>query len=355
MNQSCNDNGDEKDLNEEQIISKWNNTCLAVENKNFDGQQLKVLYEQQPHAVSKINISSLQPIGSMAVIPNHDNDNADDNDDENDEFYDASSDFNDISPSPITPSIINTASIISSTTASQADSRDKGIWNGTSLLAAVSESVESSANSVAHDSSSNSLCHEIRQARQANTARVPPMITQNVTAQRSPLFDKSRLPYKSTKSHLLSAQPDLKDIKSIVERQEAELREELSKMKSSVQGEIVNKASPSRARNSQMRTARPSTAVLASSRSIEFGTKSPVAVQSPVYHTSRLPTPVRKSFGRSLIPTPRASTFSRSAIRSLAGGSTPSLVLSSQHVMDETRSECGGLSQNEQRWADECF
>lgn len=43
------------------------------------------------------------------------------------------------------------------------------------------------------------------------------------------------------------------------------------------------------------------------------------------------------------------------AIRGLAGGSTPSLVLSSQHIYDDTHSECGGISQGEQRWADECF
>ncbi|KAL3993684.1 hypothetical protein ACH3XW_18570 [Acanthocheilonema viteae] len=108
-----------------------------------------------------------------------------------------------------------------------------------------------------------------------------------------------------------------------------------------------------------MQSTRLEAASLASSRSIEFsanGAKlSAVAGPSPVFHASRLPTPIRRSLGRSLIPTPRASVLSRSAIRGLAGGSTPSLVLSSQHVYDDTRSECGGISHSEQQWADECF
>uniref|UniRef100_A0A0R3S4L6 Kinesin motor domain-containing protein n=1 Tax=Elaeophora elaphi TaxID=1147741 RepID=A0A0R3S4L6_9BILA len=233
------------------------------------------------------------------------------------------------------------------------DSRDKVILNGSSL-AAVSECIEPSADFVAdgiNSLNSNDLRYEARQIRQVNTARVPPMIAQNISQRLSPL-DKSKASHGSTKSHSPSTQPDLKDITSIVERQEAELRQELSRLKSNVQGEIANKTLLSN--KSQMQSTRPGMTPLASSRSIEFnasGAKlSAVAAPSP-----RLPTPVRKNLGRSLIPTPRASALSRSAVRGLAGGSTPSLVLSSQHVYDDTRSECGGITHNEQRWADECF
>ncbi|VDN86377.1 unnamed protein product, partial [Brugia pahangi] len=158
-----------------------------------------------------------------------------------------------------------------------------------------------------------------------------------------------------------STQPDLKDIKSIVERQEAELREELSRLKSSVQGDIASKTFSSCAHNSQVQSTRRGTMPLASSKSTEFHANnaklSAVSMPSSVFHASRLPTPVRKSLGRSLIPTPRASALTRSTIRGLAGGSTPSLALSAQHLYDDTRSECGsgGMSHNEQRWADECF
>ncbi|EJD74041.1 hypothetical protein LOAG_18589 [Loa loa] len=256
-----------------------------------------------------------------------------------------------------------TRSALSRKLASQAarkNTRDKAILNGTSL-AAVRECIESSADSSANSAgllSSNGSGYEARQFRQVNTARVPPMIAQNVISQRSSSLDKSKSPYGSTKSHSPSTQPDLKDIKSIVERQEAELREELSRRKSSVMSEISSKTLSSSARKSQVRSTRRGTTPLASSKSIEFnanGAKlSAVAMPSPVFHPSRLPTPVRKSVGRSLIPTPRASALTRSAIRGLAGGSTPSLVLSSQHIYDDTRSECG-MSHNEQRWTDECF
>ncbi|EJW84549.1 hypothetical protein WUBG_04529 [Wuchereria bancrofti] len=244
----------------------------------------------------------------------------------------------------------------------QHNSRGKVISNGTSL-AAINECIKSSANSSTNSStsllSSDSSLHESRQVRQVNTARVPPMIAQNHVSQRSSVLDKSKSSYRSAKSHSPSTQPDLKDIKSIVERQEAELREELSRLKSSVQGDIASKTFSSCARNSQVQSTRRGTIPLASSRSTEFHANdarlSAVSIPSSVFHASRLPTPVRKSLGRSLIPTPRASALTRSTIRGLAGGSTPSLALSAQHLCDDTHSECGGMSHNEQRWADECF
>uniref|UniRef100_A0A1I8F0A8 Uncharacterized protein n=1 Tax=Wuchereria bancrofti TaxID=6293 RepID=A0A1I8F0A8_WUCBA len=213
---------------------------------------------------------------------------------------------------------------------------------------------DSSTNSSTSLLSSDSSLHESRQVRQVNTARVPPMIAQNHVSQRSSVLDKSKSSYRSAKSHSPSTQPDLKDIKSIVERQEAELREELSRLKSSVQGDIASKTFSSCARNSQVQSTRRGTIPLASSRSTEFHANDArlSAVSIP---SSRLPTPVRKSLGRSLIPTPRASALTRSTIRGLAGGSTPSLALSAQHLCDDTHSECGGMSHNEQRWADECF
>ncbi|VDM15841.1 unnamed protein product, partial [Wuchereria bancrofti] len=174
----------------------------------------------------------------------------------------------------------------------------------------------SSTNSSTSLLSSDSSLHESRQVRQVNTARVPPMIAQNHVSQRSSVLDKSKSSYRSAKSHSPSTQPDLKDIKSIVERQEAELREELSRLKSSVQGDIASKTFSSCARNSQVQSTRRGTIPLASSRSTEFHANdarlSAVSIPSSVFHASRLPTPVRKSLGRSLIPTPRASALTRS-------------------------------------------
>ncbi|VIO92884.1 Uncharacterized protein BM_BM10241 [Brugia malayi] len=315
--------------------------------------------------VTSSTVSPLLSTENMALITN-DNDN---DDDDSDEFYDASSDFNNdmlfsSTTTATTTTITDSANIISSTIASQNDSRGKVISNGTSL-AAINECIKSSADSSANSSisllNSDPSIHESRQVRQVNTARVPPMIAQNHASQRSSVLDKSKSLYRSTKSHSPSTQPDLKDIKSIVERQEAELREELSRLKSSVQGDIASKTFSSCAHNSQVQSTRRGTMPLASSRSTEFHANnaklSAVSIPSSVFHASRLPTPVRKSLGRSLIPTPRASALTRSTIRGLAGGSTPSLALSAQHLYDDTRSECGsgGMSHNEQRWADECF
>ncbi|VDM92149.1 unnamed protein product [Onchocerca ochengi] len=302
-------------------------------------------YQEQQQGISGITVSSVLsslPIENMTVTSNDDND-------DNDEFYDASSDFNNVPLSfATTTTVIDTANIGSS----QNDSRDKAISHESSL-AAVNEYIEpfadSSANSVGLLSSSGSY-HEARQVRQANTARVSPIIAQNVISQRSSLLNKSKSPFGSTKSH--SPQPDLKDIKSIVERQEAELREELSRLKSNVQGDITNKMLSSNTRAA-------GTTALISSKSIEFGANgaklSAVAASSPVFHTAtRLPIPTRKCFGRSLIPAPRPSVLSRSTIRGLADSSKPSLPLS-QHIYDETRSEYGDTSSNEQLWTDECF
>ncbi|CAG9535305.1 unnamed protein product [Cercopithifilaria johnstoni] len=362
MNQSY----DDSDLKNEEIVPNWNDNSIPVVDKGLSEQHSEISYEQQQHGILGTTVSSVLsslPTGNMTII-------SDNVDDESDEFYDASSDFNDVPLASTTGStLFDTANIISSTIASQNDSRDKVILNG-SLLEAVSECIEPSADSIAKSVSlpgSNGSRYEARQIRQINTARVRPMIPQNVLynifffqiSQRSSLLDKSKSPYGLAKSHSPSTQPDLKDIKSIVERQEAELRQELNRLKSSVQGEIASKTLPSGTRKSEVHSARSGMTPLTSSRSIEFnpnGAKlSIVAGPSPIFHASRLPTPVRKSLGRSLIPTPRASVLSRSAIRALAGGSTPSLVLSSQHIYDDTRSECGGISHNEQQWADECF
>ncbi|MCP9261371.1 hypothetical protein DINM_004742 [Dirofilaria immitis] len=370
MNQSYGDGGDKEDLKEKGIISKWSDNRVSVMDKKLNKQRLaescgNMESQKQQHEISGVLVSSLLSLpsfGNMTMTSDGDDDNdyVDDDNDENDEFYDASSDFNDVPlSSAITTTVIDTANVVSS----QNDSRDKVILNGGASLAAVNECIEPSVDSGTNSMgslTSNGSHHETRQVRQTNTARISPIIAQNVVpiSRRSSLQDKSKSPYGSTKSHSPSVQLDLKDIKSIVERQEAELREELSRLKSTVQDETVGKTLSSIARKSQVQSARSGTTGLMSSKSIEFGTNgaklSAVTVPSPVFHASRLPTPVRKSVGRSLIPTPRASALSRSAIRGLAGGSTPSLVLS-QHIYNETHSECGGISHNEQRWADECF
>ncbi|VDK73565.1 unnamed protein product [Litomosoides sigmodontis] len=369
MNQFCGDYDDEKIFKSERIASNCDHNPTSVVHKKLSGQYSDVCCEQQQHGISETTSSSVCSVLSTenVAVMSGNVDGGDSDDDENDEFYDASSDFNDAplsSPAASTLVDTDTDNIISSAVALQNDSREKIILNGSSL-AAVSECVEPSVEYIANNInllSSNGSRYETRQIRQVNTARVPPMIAQNV---RSSFLDKSKSPHGLAKSQSPSTQPDLKDIKSIVERQEAELRQELSRLKSSVQGEITSKTLPSNARKSQVQSTRSGTISLASSRSIEFsanGAKlSAVTCSSPIFHTSRLPTPVRKSHGRSLIPTPRASTLSKSyffkdpAIRDITGGSTPSLVLSPQHVYDGTHSECGGISHNEQRWSDECF
>ncbi|VDN95803.1 unnamed protein product [Brugia pahangi] len=87
-----------------------------------------------------------------------------------------------------TTAITDSANIISSTIASQNDSRGKVISNGTSL-AAINECIKSSADSSANSSisllNSDRSIHESRQVRQVNTARVPPMIAQNSSANSS--------------------------------------------------------------------------------------------------------------------------------------------------------------------------
>lgn len=107
--------GNEEDLKEEGIIPKWNDNSVPVLDKNLNKQHSEVSYEQQQHGGLEIAVSSvlsLPPVGNMTVIS--------DDDDENDEFYDASSDFNDVPLSSATiTTVINTANIIPSTIASQ--------------------------------------------------------------------------------------------------------------------------------------------------------------------------------------------------------------------------------------------
>ncbi|KAL3993685.1 hypothetical protein ACH3XW_18575 [Acanthocheilonema viteae] len=249
VNQSYGDNDNEKDTENEGIVPNSNDNSILVVDKKLSKQHSKISYEQQQHGVSGATVPpvlSLLPTGNMTIISDNIDDGGDDDDDddENDEFYDASSDFNDLPFSSTAANTLIDNANISSAVASQNDSRDKVILNG-SLLAAVSECIEPSADPIANSVdllSSNGSHHEARQIRQVNTARVPPMIAQNVISQRSPLLDKSKSLCGSAKSHLPSTQPDLKDIKSIVERQEAELRQELSRLKSNVQGRIAKKA-----------------------------------------------------------------------------------------------------------------
>ncbi|VBB33883.1 unnamed protein product [Acanthocheilonema viteae] len=124
VNQSYGDNDNEKDTENEGIVPNSNDNSILVVDKKLSKQHSKISYEQQQHGVSGATVPpvlSLLPTGNMTIISDNIDDGGDDDDDddENDEFYDASSDFNDLPFSSTAANTLIDNANISSAVASQ--------------------------------------------------------------------------------------------------------------------------------------------------------------------------------------------------------------------------------------------
>lgn len=126
MNQFCGDNDDQKNFKSEGIAPNCDQNPTSVVDKKLNKQYSEVSCEQQQYGVSETTAPLvLSVLSTENVTVRSDNvdgggNNEDDDDDENDEFYDASSDFNDISLSSTAAStLIDTDNIISSAIALQ--------------------------------------------------------------------------------------------------------------------------------------------------------------------------------------------------------------------------------------------
>ncbi|VDN60107.1 unnamed protein product [Dracunculus medinensis] len=181
-----------------------------------------------------------------------------------------------------------------------------------------------------------------------NTAKVAPTIIKKQQQQLSSPFET---PLKNAAK---VNTPDLSDIQNIVHQQEIELWEEMRQRKSSLNSESgkTRSAMEKIMLNDNVKYA------MASSRSVDFSTESPINSSSAPtnYHISRLPTPIRRTTRpvRSGLALTRISA-DHIALRGMAGGSTPSLAIPNHHSFDESLSEYGESARYGQHWSDECF